>query len=303
MSVMSRATHLLLHNPYQFLDSTIKNLGFLFPDKLYLTLRYRCLMGKWIDWKNPVTYTEKIQWLKIYDYKPEYTTIVDKLAVKDVVAEKIGAEYVIPTLAVYENTTEIDWNRLPNQFVLKTTHGGGGTGVVVCCDKSKFDKANSIEKLNLSMACVVGKQFRERPYYNVPKKIIAEKFIKPEHEELKDYKFFCSDGKVICFKVDFGRFSEHHANYYSTKGELLPFGEVGLEPDLNHNEALPFNLQVMVEIAEKLSKGYKFLRVDLYNVNGMIYFGELTLYPAGGIGPLTSYDWDVKIGEQINIGV
>lgn len=301
MPSINRAINYLLHNRKQFLDSCIKNLGFVFPDKLYLTLRYRCLMGRWIDWNNPKAFTEKIQWLKLYDYKPEYVEIVDKLRVKDIVKSKIGGKYVIPTLAVWDSVENVNIDTLPSQFVLKTTHGGGGTGVVVCPDKLKFNKSDAFKKLSHSMSSVVGKEFREKPYYNVPRRIIAEQYISTSEYDLKDYKFFCFNGKVKFFKVDFGRFVEHHANYYSTCGELLPFGERGLEPDCNHVEIMPSNLDEMIRIAEVLSEGYKYLRVDLYNVDGKIYFGELTLYPGGGMIPYTSTVWDEKIGSYLNL--
>lgn len=308
MPSIKRGLNHLLHNRAQFCDSIVKNfLGFL-PDKLYLSLRYRCQMGHWINWKNPKTFTEKIQWLKIYDYKPEYTQMVDKLAAKDYVASRIGEEYIIPTLGVWDRVEDIDWDSLSDQFVLKTTHGGGGGGVVVCSDKTHFDKAKAIKKLQTSMHSNAGKTYRERPYLNVPRKIIAEKFmaertakVNTKNSDLPDYKFFCFNGKVKCFKIDFGRFVEHHANYYSPKGKLLPFGEKGLEPDPNHIEIMPENLNDMISIAEKLSKGFKFLRVDLYNVKGKIYFGELTFYPAAGMGAFIPEEWDEKLGGMLNL--
>lgn len=308
MSSISRGINYLLHNRVRFCDSIVKNyLGFL-PDKLYLSLRYRCKMGHWIDWKNPKTFTEKLQWLKVYDYKPEYTKMVDKLAAKDYVASRIGEEYIIPTLSVWDRVEDIDWGALPDQFVLKTTHGGGGCGVVVCPDKKHFDKAKAIKKLQISMHSNAGKTYREKPYLNVSRKIIAEKFILDYNvretcgiSDLRDYKFFCFNGRVKCFKIDFGRFVEHHANYYSPEGKLLPFGEKEFEPDPNHVEIMPVNLDNMIAIAELLSDGFKFLRVDLYNVKGKIYFGELTFYPAAGMGVFIPEEWDEKLGRMLNL--
>ena len=263
-------------------------------------------MGKWIDWKNPKTFTEKIQWLKINDFKPLYTRLVDKLAVKDYVAACIGDEFIIPTLGTWNRVKDIDWDSLPEQFVLKTTHGGGGCGIVICYDKATFDRNKAIRKLEISMRSNSGVIYREKPYLNVPRRIIAEKFMvgsKVDHSskksDLHDYKFFCFNGKVRFFKIDFGRFTEHHANYYSLKGELLPFGEKGIEPDLTHIEIMPHNLNDMISIAERLSDGFKFLRVDLYNVENKIYFGELTFYPAAGFGPLVPDEWDRKLGDLL----
>ena len=269
------------------LDSIVVHCLSFLPDKVYLSLRYRCKMGHWIDWKNPKTFTEKIQWLKINNRKPEYTRMVDKLAVKEYVAGIIGEEYIIPTLGVWDKTEEIDWESLPDQFVLKTTHGGGGGGVVICRDKKTFDRGKAIEKLTESLNSDIYKSFREWPYKDVPKRVIAEKFETPERNPasvgLLDYKFFCFNGKVRFFKVDFGRFVEHHANYYDTDGNLLPFGEKDFEPDSTYPIELPDNLSEMISLAERLSENEPFLRVDFYNVKGNVYFGELTFYPASGM--------------------
>ena len=298
----------LFKEPWHYIFIIVYHTRALWPDKLYLSLIYRSKMGHWIDWKNPKSFTEKLQWLKVYDYKPEYTNMVDKLAAKDYVATRIGEQYIIPTLGVWDRVEDIDWNSLPDQFVLKTTHGGGGCGVVVCSDNTHFDKAKAIKKLQTSMHSNAGKTYREKPYLNVPRKIIAEKFIVDDNvretcgtADLRDYKFFCFNGRVKCFKIDFGRFVEHHANYYSPEGKLLPFGEKGLEPDPSHIEVMPNNLSRMIDIAQKLSNGFKFLRVDLYNVNENIYFGELTFYPAAGIGSFAPEKWDKTIGSWLNI--
>ena len=305
MPSIKRAINYLMHNRMQFMDSFIKNLGFMIPDKLYLSLRYRFLMGSWINWKDPQTFSEKLQWLKLYNRKPVYTMMVDKYAVKEYVANIIGEEYIIPTLGVWDKPEDIDWASLPNKFVLKTTHGGGGGGVVICKDKAAFDKASAIAKLKESMASDIYSGLREWPYKDVPKRIIAEKFMAPEKSpapnDLPDYKFFCFNGMVRFFKVDFGRFVEHHANYYSPEGELLEFGEQGLEPDPNYPIELPNNLGEMIALAEKLSANEPFLRVDLFNVNGNIYFGELTFYPASGMLPWTTEEADKEIGKYLKL--
>lgn len=287
------------------LDSFVVHCLSFLPDKLYLSLRYRCKMGHWINWKNPKTFTEKIQWLKINNRRQEYTKMVDKFAVKEYVAGIIGEEYIIPTLGVWDKPEDIDWESLPDQFVLKTTHGGGGGGVVICKDKKTFDKGKAIEKLTESLNSDIYKSFREWPYKDVPKRVIAEKFMAPEKSpspnDLPDYKFFCFNGKVRFFKVDFGRFVEHHANYYDTDGKLLPFGEMDYKPDANQRIELPNNLREMISLAERLSINEPFLRVDFYNVSGKIYFGELTFYPASGMGKWTDDDVDFYIGEYLTI--
>lgn len=289
----------------QLLDSFVVHFLPFLPDKLYLSLRYRFRMGHWINWKNPKTFTEKIQWLKIYNRKPEYTQMVDKYAVKDYVAGIIGEEYIIPTLGVWDKPEDIDWDSLSEQFVLKTTHGGGGGGVVICKDKNSFDREKAIEKLNQSLNSDIYESFREWPYKNVPRRIIAEKYMTNNKSkvssELNDYKFFSFNGKVKFFKVDFGRFVEHHANYYSPEGILLDFGESDFPPKADYPVELPENLNDMVSLAERLSSGHPFLRVDFYNVEGRIYFGEITFYPASGMGKWTKEDIDNSIGKMLTL--
>ena len=280
-----------------------KYFSWLLSDKQYLKAQFLYTFGYPLDLESPKTFCEKLQWLKLYDRNPKYTTMVDKYEVKKYVAEIIGEEYIIPTLAVWDKPQDIDWNTLPNQFVLKTTHGGGGNGVIICKDKELLDKRAIIKQLESSLDKDLYKEFREWPYKNVPKRIIAEKFMAPEKSpapnDLPDYKFFCFNGKVRFFKVDFGRFVEHHANYYSPEGELLEFGEQGLEPDPNYPIELPNNLRDMISLAEKLSADEPFLRVDFYNVNGKIFFGELTFYPASGFGSFTPNIWNLRIGDMI----
>lgn len=299
-----------IKDPFKLFAVVFRKLSpFIKNDALYLKILYFFEMrGKKLHLKNPKSFNEKLQWLKIYDYKPEYSTLVDKLAVKSYVESCIGNKHIIPTLAVWDSVEEIDWDSLPNQFVLKTTHGGGGCGVIVCTDKTNFDRIKAINKLKRSLRTNIGQTYREKPYLNVPRKIIAEKYI-AEHiinsngakVDLQDYKFFCFNGKVKFFKIDFGRFVEHHANYYSPNGDLLPFGEVVCKPDPNHVENMPTNLSEMIRLAETLSANYKFLRVDLYNVNGKIYFGELTFYPAAGMGAFIPKEWDEKIGDFLTL--
>lgn len=299
-----------IKNPFKLFAVVFRKMSpFIKNDALYLKILYFFQMrGEKLHLKNPKSFNEKLQWLKIYDYKPEYSTLVDKLAVKSYVESCIGNKHIIPTLAVWDSVEEIDWDSLPNQFVLKTTHGGGGCGVIVCTDKTNFDRIKAINKLKRSLRTNIGQTYREKPYLNVPRKIIAEKYI-AEHiinsngakVDLQDYKFFCFNGKVKFFKIDFGRFVEHHANYYSPNGDLLPFGEVVCKPDPNHVENMPTNLSEMIRLAETLSANYKFLRVDLYNVNGKIYFGELTFYPAAGMGAFIPKEWDEKIGDFLTL--
>lgn len=308
MSLLTRVVACVVYDRIRFFSFILFRCGGFLPDKLYLSLLYWSKMGRRMDWGHPRTFTEKIQWLKVYDFKSWYTQLVDKLTVKEYVASKIGREYVIPTIAVWDSVEDIDWGTLPTEFVLKTTHGGGGGGVVICRNKNTLDRKNVVEKLRQAMHSDIGRGYREKPYLKVPKKIIAEELMEPHDDKLDvvkkgllDYKFFCFNGKCKCFKVDFGRFVEHHANYYSTDGALLPFGEKSFEPDPLHEVQLPDNLDNMIAIAERLATGFRFLRVDLYNVSGKIYFGELTFYPASGMGLFVPEEWDYKLGEYLNL--
>lgn len=294
--------------PWRGIDVFVRFFASILPDKLYLSLLYRCRIGRWIDWNNPKTFTEKIQHLKLYNRKPEYTNMVDKYAVKKYVSDIIGEEYVIPTICIWNTVEEIDLDLLPNQFVLKTTHGGGGGGVIICLDKKTFDLSAAKRILDKSLNADIYKFYREWPYKNVPRRIIAEEFLNfgddsssiiNSDNQIKDYKFFCFNGVPQFLKVDYDRFTNHHANYYDMEFSLLPFGEANLPPIENHIETCPQNFDEMVKIAEKLSSGHKFLRVDLYNIAGKIFFGELTFFPASGLGAFTSQEWDRKIGDML----
>ena len=255
-----------------------------------------------LDLKNPKTFQEKLQWLKLYDRNPKYTELVDKYRVKKYVSDAIGAEYVIPTLGVWNSVDEIKWEQLPSEFVLKTSHDGGGSGIVICRDQLKFNREKAISKLRKSMCRDVYWDLREWPYKNVKRCIIAEPLLKDANkDDLQDYKFFCFHGKVKFFKIDYGRFVDHHANYYDVNANLLPFGETLMPPEEDHIEKMPENLNEMISLAEKLSHEMKFVRVDLYNVNSKIYFGELTFYPASGFGPFTSREWEEKVGSYLSL--
>ncbi len=286
----------------KILGYIFKRLNFLFPDEIYLKILYLIYMGKKLDLENPKTFNEKLQWLKLYNRMPEYVTMVDKYAVKQYVSDIIGQDYVIPTLFDWERPQDIDFERLPDKFVLKATQAGGSMGVVICKDKSSLNTAKVIKRLKIAFRRGLYAMYREWPYKNVPKRIILEPFIEDSSlGELRDYKFFCFNGKCKFFKVDFDRFSEHRANYYDTEGHLLPFGERDLPPDYEKEIRLPDSLTEMIQIAEKLSSHNPFLRVDLYEANGKVLFGEMTFYPASGFGSFTSDEWDYKLGEWLNL--
>lgn len=283
-----------------FLGLLTKCSKYIRNDKLYLKLKYYLTYGQKLNLKEPITFNEKLNWLKLHNRQCQYTMMVDKFKVKEYVANRIGVEHVIPTLGVWDNPEEIDFDTLPNQFVLKTTHGGGGCGVVICADKSTFNRDLAIIKLKQAMKADIYTEFREWPYKNVQRRIIAEQYIVDDSiKDLRDYKFFCFNGEVKFCKVDFNRFLEHHANYYDPTWNLLPFGEEVIPPIMNKKIDCPMNFDKMLEIAQNLSQGIPFVRIDLYNIQGHIYFGEITFFPAGGMGKFTPQNVDKEIGQFI----
>ena len=291
----------LFSNPKNIAIGLLHHAPFI-KDDLYLRIKYRLEMGEKLNLKKPIKFQEKLQWLKLYNRQPEYTKLVDKYAVKEYVKDLIGEKHVIPTLGVWNNFDEIDFEKLPDKFVLKTTHGGGSSGVIICRDKNSFDYALAKKKLQKSLRSDIYKIYKEWPYKDVPKRIIAEKYIDaPDNNGLKDYKFFCFNGEPKFLKVDSNRFTTHRANYYDLEWNLLPFGERVFPPDTSNVDLPPIQLQEMIRLAQELSKNHPFLRVDLYNVSGNIYFGELTFYPASGFGKFTSDEWEIKIGDILNI--
>ena len=270
------------------------------PDEQYLKLVYRGVFGKKLDLDDPKTFNEKLQWLKLHDRNPAYHQMVDKYDAKEYVAEMIGEEYLIPTLGVWDSAEEIPFEKLPDQFVLKCTHDSGS--IVICQDRAHFDETEARNKLKKAMQKSIFWFGREWPYKGLKARIIAEPYLE-DHSvgELRDYKFFCFNGKVKCFKVDFDRFINHGANYYDAEGNYLEIGEVVCPPNPGKRILLPKNLNKMTELAEKLSEGYPFLRVDFYDVDGKIYFGELTLFPASGLSKFTYTGNDELLGTWLKL--
>ncbi len=269
-------------------------------DRQYLKMMYYLNIGKRLNLDHPTSFNEKLQWLKIHDRRPEYSVMVDKARSKEYVANKIGENHVIPTLGVWNSFDEIDFEKLPNQFVLKCTHDSGG--LVICKDKNTFDYEAARKKINTSLKVNYYWHGREWPYKNVKPRIIAEKYmVDTETSELRDYKFFCFGGQCKCMKVDFDRFIEHRANYYDPHGNMLNLGEAICPPDPGKNIVLPKDMDRMLLFAEQLSKEIPFLRADFYDVNGQIYFGELTFFPSSGFGNFTDESQDYEIGKWLEL--
>ena len=275
------------------------------PDALYLKWIYRIKMGRRLNLNDPLTFTEKIQWLKLNDRKPQYTSLVDKYAVKKIVAARIGEQYIIPTIGEWSSVDEIDWKALPNQFVLKTTHGGGSGGVIVCNDKSRLDIDKAKKKLKKSMNTEIYPLLREWPYKNVTKKIIAEKYLSDhKNKDLIDYKWYCFNGEPRFCQVIRDRNSSETIDFYDEEwghqeftGLLAIDDNIGMKPLQE-----PATLKEQFLIAKELSKDLSpFVRVDLYEIEGKVYFGELTFYPASGLGFFEPKEWDLKLGQMIRL--
>lgn len=274
----------------------------LIPDSLYLKRFFRKKMGRPLDLKNPKTFNEKLQWLKLYNRKPEYTDMVDKVAVKKYVADIIGEEYIIPTLGVYSKFEDIDFDELPDKFVLKCTHDSGG--LVVCRDKNQLDKNAAKEKIEKSLKRNYYWSGREWPYKNVPRKIICEKFMSDFEgtADFTDYKFFCFDGKVECVMVCLERSSgETKFYFFDEEWTLKRLNLRGKNAPEGFTIPKPECMDEMFKIAAKLSKRMPFVRVDLYQSNGHVYFGELTFFPDSGFDANLLAETDEYLGGLLQL--
>lgn len=274
------------------------------PDALYLKFLYRLFVGKRLHLKNPQTYNEKLQWLKLYDHNPLYTTMVDKYAVKQYVAEKIGEEYIIPTLGVWRSMEEIDIDSLPNQFVLKTTFGGGGNDVVICKDKASLDVDGAIKYLKGFMKQDSYKHLKEWPYKNVPRRVIAEKYMEEAGKaSLSDYKVMCFNGVAKLIQLHNGRYTSNHTQMFydrdwnKTGMSQVSYGDVS---DTIAAER-PILLEKMLYLSEILSKDIPHVRVDWYIIDNQLYFGELTFFDSSGFDPFIPDEYNYILGEWIKL--
>lgn len=289
-----------IYKPYKILLYLVSRNMIYMEDTAFLKLQYKNIIGEKLNLNNPQTFNEKLQWLKLNDRKDIYTTMVDKYEVKKYVSDVIGEKYIIPTLGIYNSFDEIDFEKLPNKFVVKCTHDSGST--IICKDKKKFDIKKAKKKINKALKYNYYYAGREWPYKNVKPRIIIEEYIEDEElKDLRDYKFFCFNGKVNLFKVDFNRFLKHRANYYDKNLKLLEFGEEVCPPDFEKKIEIPKDIMKMILLAEKLANGTKFVRIDFYYTNKKIYFGEMTFYPASGFGKFIPDSWDERLGEMINL--
>lgn len=280
-------------------------------DKRFLEIYWECVYNRKLNLKNPKSFNEKLQWLKLYDRKPEYSIMVDKYEVKKYVSEIIGEEHIIPTLGVWEKFEDLEFTKLPDQFVLKCTHDSGG--LVICRDKAKFSINEEKKKIRKCLKHNYYLRGREWPYKDVKPRIIAEQYmeeygenkiksIENSKQSLIDYKFYCFNGVPRFLYVSEGL--ENHAtakiSFLSLDWSFMEFSRA----DFKSFEKLPpkpQNYSLMIEIAKNLSKHIPFIRVDLYEINGCVYFSELTFSPCSGMMPFKPEKYDYIIGSMLKI--
>lgn len=267
------------------------------PDKWYLSFMFRSRMGYWMNWRNPKTFNEKLQWLKIHDRNPLYTKLVDKYEVRKYIAETIGEEYLIPLLGVWDNVNDIDFEKLPNQFVLKCTHDSGS--VIICKNKQDFNIRETKIKLSKALRIKYYTLSREWPYKKVKPRIIAEQFLHDEiGEDIKDYKIFCFNGQSKYIQVDIDRFTNHQRNIFNLMWEKQDFS-IALEQSQKYIEK-PNCLENMIQLSNLLSTGIPHVRCDWYEIKGKPFFGEMTFFHGAGFERFTPIEWDKKFGDLID---
>lgn len=271
-------------------------------DDRYLKKMFKMRMGYELDLEHPRRFNEKMQWLKLNEHYESYTKLVDKYLVKQWVADVLGSDCIIPTIGVWNRADEIDFNGLPEQFVLKCNHNSG-YGMLICKDKGKID----IDKARHDLNEAIKKDYylfgREWPYKNVERKIIAEKYMDDGTGQLNDYKLFVFEGKVHFIQVDFDRFTNHRRNFYDTDWNYVPF-TTRYPTDSTYEVAKPDCLKDLIDKAEKIAVKLgnpHFLRIDFYIIQGHIYFGEITFYHGSGTEQFYPDEWDYKLGELIKI--
>ena len=290
-------------NPYKIFESLamrgfFKNMN----DKEYLSWLYRARMGRFPDLNHPKSFNEKLQWLKLNDRKPEYTEMVDKYLAKKYVEKRIGEKYIIPTLGVWDEFDQIEFEKLPDQFVLKTTHDSGG--VVICKDKANFDKAAAERKLEKSLKRNYYWAEREWPYKNVKPRIIAENYLSfLNGSDLVEYKVFCFNGKPALFLICKG---EGHTDERTNDFYDLEFNHIPVTvtcPNAKEKCQKPDEYEELLELSRKLAKNTYQLRVDLYVINHKIYFGELTFFHDSGCCKFNPPEWDKRFGDMLKLPI
>ena len=294
---------LFLKNPAYFITSPASK-GYLnwVPDSIYLRILYKALIHKKCNLKHPVTYNEKLQWLKLHDRKPQYARMVDKYEVRSFIAETLGDQYLIPCYGVFDSVEEINFESLPDQFVLKCTHDSGS--VEICKNKNHFQKKEAMERLKKAMKKNYYNTYREWPYKNVKPRIIAEKYMVDESgDDLKDYKIMCFNGKVKIIETHENRFTKgktHTQTFYDRDWNKLDIMQEGLLPVKEEREK-PALMDNMIELSERIAKDMLHARIDWYLIQGKIYFGEITFYDGSGFEPFPNQKDDLFLGSLLQL--
>lgn len=289
---------------YRFLIDAGKGKYDKLSDREYLEKKFYAMLGYSLDLSNPQTFNEKLQWLKLYDRKPEYTMMVDKYKVREYIKEKLGEEYLIPLLGVWDKAEDINFDKLPNRFVLKCNHNSG-LGMYICKDKSKLTE-NQIKAIRKNLAKGLQQDYyltgREWPYKNVPRKIIAEKYMEDSKTgELRDYKFFCFNGEPKALFIATDRQSDRETcfDFFDIEYNHLPI--INGHPNAQTIPQKPKNYVEMIKLAKILSADIAHVRIDFYEVNGRVYFGEITFFQNSGFVPIEPKEWDEKLGDWITL--
>lgn len=269
-------------------------------DRLFLAVYYRIIMQESLNLDQPLNFTQKLQWLKLYHKGLVLSRMVDKYEVRKIITEKIGDEFLIPLIGVWDNFNKIDVDNLPEQFVLKTTHDSGNT--LLCFNKKDFNFASANERLSKALKINYFYKSREYPYKNAIPRIIAERYMTDgDQKELDDYKFFCFHGDPKFVQITSGKGWNKKIGFYDMDLQPMPF-TIGNKknPKL---ETPPQNFVKMIEIAKRLSENLIHVRIDLYNLDGRIYFGEFTFHHAGGMVHFNPPEWNTKVGEMIKLPI
>lgn len=279
--------------------SIYKLLSYVIDDKTYIKIQYKIKLGKKLNVDNPKTLNEKLQWLKLNYKNNLMVQCADKYAVREYVKNKGLENILIKQIGIYDNADEIDFNKLPNEFIIKLANGSGFN--YICFDKSKFNSSR-IKRYLKGVSHVNPYYYsREWPYLKIKNRIICEQLLKEVTGEVpSDYKIFCFHGEPKLIQVDIGRYTNHRQNFYDTNWNLLNLSQ-GYSNDTQYILPKSVYLNSMLDIARKLSEDFPFVRVDLYLINNKVYFGECTFFPWGGYSPYVPHEYDYRLGEMLNL--
>ena len=301
MGIMTNAVR-YIHDPlFRFNVNSRIGLSHAVPDETHIRKQYYLKTGRKLNLDNPTRFNEKLQWLKLHNRKPVFTTMVDKWAVKGYLAPIIGSEYIVPLLGVWDRVEDIDFDALPERFVIKTTHGCGG--MYICRDKTKFDRAAVCRELRKALKRNYFYTSREWPYKDVKPRIIAEEYLQDgEHPNLTVYKVFNLSGRPTLIQtIQNDKMKSETIDYFDTDWNLLDLRQN--YPNSEHPLPKPKTLGKMLELSEKCSAGFPFLRTDWYEVNGRVYFSEFTFFTDAGHEPFHPDEWDEKLGAMIDLSL